>query len=183
MTRKPRGLRRPPRANTNRSSTPFAALHKELHPKSRWEYLDMDYINDLSDEEKAVLAKFIDEYYGASLAPADNPESWDKDFHDNQELRKDCMDRNNARNRDLYSILRTRGMVEETQIHDGTIEGAEESQFQVEMGSLRQNLDYGHQEDVLNELIDRNDQKVASADKAKSRVRATRVKRRPKSPE
>jgi hypothetical protein len=144
----------------------------------------MDYIDDLSEEDKQALSKFIDEYYGASLAAADSPESWDNDLHNTDELRKDCRDRNNARNRDLYTILRTRGMVEETQIKDGTAEGAEESQFQVELGSLRQNLDYGHHEDVIHDLMQINDdQKLAAQETAKSPTGRVRLRRRQKSQE
>jgi len=110
--KKPRGKRKLPKVNYRRRDEEFAGLKKELHPRTRWEYLDMDYADKLSDEDKKMLSKFVDEYYGASLSPADQPDNWTNDFHSTPELRKECMDRNNARNRDMYTILRTRGMVE-----------------------------------------------------------------------
>lgn len=87
-------------------------LKKELHPRTRWEYLDADYMDKLSPEEKEFYSKFNEEYYGASLAKEDEPKKWKKDLHKTPELRKECRDRNNARNRDLYSISRTKGWVE-----------------------------------------------------------------------
>ena len=101
----------------------------------------MDYIKDLSEDEKAMLSKFIDEYYGAALAPATEPEQWSDDYHETEEMRKECMDRNNARNRDIYAILRTRGWVE-------GIEGNTEA-----IESTSERITENH-EDVLNELLD-----------------------------
>jgi hypothetical protein len=180
MPKKPRGKRRPAKTSHGRTSMPHGGLHKELHPKSRWEYLDMDYLNQLSDEEKSMLSKFIDEYYGAALAPADDPESWEADFHSTDALRKECRDRNNARNRDIYSILRTRGMVE-----DIKIDNSETEFHQNELSSAQQNLDHGHQEDIVIELIETGptgmkeaarqrlilEEKLAKAEKAQARAR------------
>jgi hypothetical protein len=86
-------------------------LDKSLHPRTRWESLDADYIDKLSPEEKAFYSKFVDEYYGAALAKESEPKKWKKDLHKTKELRKECRDRNNARNRDLYTISRTHGWV------------------------------------------------------------------------
>jgi hypothetical protein len=94
-----------------RAEKKYPGLNKALHPRTRQEYMDADYIDKLSPKEKEFLSKFQEEYYGASLAPEDSPKQWKKDLHKTKELRKECRDRNNARNRDLYSISRTHGWV------------------------------------------------------------------------
>lgn len=159
MTRKkPRGTRKAPKVNFRRRDEEFAGLKKDLHPKTRWEYLDMDYIDKLPIEDKKLLSKFIDEYYGASLAPADNPDNWKNDYHSTPELRKECMDRNNARNRDMYTILRTRGMVETT--HDDGSERTFDLHGEEEFLYLRSKHENGteldHHENVLIEFLDKD---------------------------
>ena len=98
-----------------RNKSKFPGLKPENHPRIRAEYIDMDYIKDLSDTDKAMLGKFIDEYYGATLAPADKRHQWKKDFHDKKKSRKACMDRVNALNRDLFAQARIRGFIEPTE--------------------------------------------------------------------
>jgi len=46
---------------------PKKALNKTFQTRSRSEHTDFDYINKLNDEDKAWLARFSDEYYGASF--------------------------------------------------------------------------------------------------------------------
>lgn len=98
-----------------RNKSKFPGLKPENHPRIRAEYIDMDYIKDLSDTDKAMLGKFIDEYYGATLAPADKRWKWDNDFHNKKKSRKACMDRVNALNRDLFAQARIRGFIEPTE--------------------------------------------------------------------
>lgn len=92
------------KGGSRRKNTPFPGLKKELHPRPRRHYIDQDYINKLSDEEKEFLSKFNDEYYGASLAKVDDLQAREKDFHKTAEERKTCYDRNNACNRDVSSV-------------------------------------------------------------------------------
>lgn len=106
---KARGKRRKPRKNTARSKTKCPGLYPKFHPKNRWEYLDQDYLDKLSPEEKEFLSKFNDEFYGASLEKASEPKKWRKDLHKTKRLRKDCRDRNNARNRDVLSLQKVKG--------------------------------------------------------------------------
>lgn len=136
-----------------RAANKYPGLHRELHPKTRWEYLDGDYYSGLSDEDKEYMSKFNEEYYGASLAKADAPETWDDDFHNTRKLRKECTDRNNARNRDLYTILHTRGLVEDIKLKDGN--ASEELNSQLEVDNISKHVNIYH-EDIVNELIDSN---------------------------
>lgn len=93
-----------------------AGLKQENHPRIRHEYLDIDYVRDLTDKEKTYLAGFLDEYYGASLAPADEPKEWRKNLHKSKKQRKKCMDRNNALNRDMYAQAKMRGFIDPTEL-------------------------------------------------------------------
>lgn len=76
-------------------------------PLSVREYVEIDYIHKLSDAEVEWLAKFNDEYHGATYLPTD---------HDKGCACEDCEDRRaayrrkNAANNDVYAISRTTGL-------------------------------------------------------------------------
>jgi hypothetical protein len=91
---------------SRRSACEFPALEPAMSPKARWEVMDHDYIHKLSPEEKRWLNNFEEEYTHASF----NHDG--KKLHRTKKQRKLCYDRNNARNRDMYAIFRTRGWVE-----------------------------------------------------------------------
>lgn len=76
-------------------------MKRELNPKSRWELLDFDYIDKLSEKEKDFLNKFAEEYIHGSF------EHTRKDLHKSKKAKRECYNRNNARNRDLYTVGRT----------------------------------------------------------------------------
>jgi hypothetical protein len=64
--------------------------------------LDYDYLSKLSEEELLWLNKFTEEYVNASFdtsKPRNN-------LHRTKSARKDCYDRNNARNRDVLTRQR-----------------------------------------------------------------------------
>lgn len=90
---------------TRRSKSKFASLEPQYNLKSRQELIDYDYIQKLSDKEKKWLAKFTEEYVNASLDEA-HPR---KNLHNSKRLRKDCYDRNNARNRDVLTKAKASG--------------------------------------------------------------------------
>jgi hypothetical protein len=73
------------------------------YPKTKREYMDYDYFHSLPDDAKEILLKFNEEYYQGYFKKKNK--KYDKPLHDNQELRRDCYNRNNANNRDLYSIF------------------------------------------------------------------------------
>lgn len=59
--------------------------------------MDMDYIKDLSDEEKQWLSDFNSEYYGNTVN-----QDWRKNLH-MKGHKKAIFDQTNARNRDIYN--------------------------------------------------------------------------------
>lgn len=74
-------------------------LDPRLNLKTRYELIDQDYLNKLSPKELDWLDKFNKEFIGASL-DSENPK---KNLHKTKKLRKDCYDKNNARNRDALT--------------------------------------------------------------------------------
>ena len=77
--------------------------HPNLDPrfnlKTRSDLLDQDYLHKLNEKELDWLNKFNKEYINAAL---DN-ERPKKNLHKTKKLRKECYDRNNARNRDILT--------------------------------------------------------------------------------
>lgn len=88
-----------------RSREKYPALKPELNLRSRFELIDYDYVDKLNDEEKAWLNKFTNEYTNASL----DRKNLKNNFHNTEELKKDCYDRNNARNRDVLTRAKASG--------------------------------------------------------------------------
>ena len=89
------------RKKTKRSKVENPALNKQYNSKIRNEYLDYDYIDKLSEEEKKWLNDFTEEYLNASVGS--QKEAFKNRFHNTPEMVKDCTDRNNSRNRCVYS--------------------------------------------------------------------------------
>lgn len=77
----------------------YSALDPGLNLKSRTELLDYDYLDKLSEKELEWLNKFTEEYVNATL----NTKNPRKNLHRTKSLKKDCYDRNNARNRDVLT--------------------------------------------------------------------------------
>lgn len=92
---------------TPRDKVKYPALNPQYSPKVRKEFIDMDYIDQLSDQEKEWLNKFVNEYVGASL----DYKNLENNLHNTKKLKKDCTDRNNARNRCMYGIAKANGLV------------------------------------------------------------------------
>lgn len=88
-----------------RAKTKYPALKPELNLKTRYELIDYDYIDKLSETDKEWLNKFTEEYVNANLDRHD----LSKNFHNNIELKKDCDRRNNARNRDILTRAKASG--------------------------------------------------------------------------
>lgn len=90
---------------SKRARTKYPALKPELNLKTRYELIDYDYINKLSEKEKEWLNKFTEEYINASL----NTENPEQNLHNTDDLKKDCYRRNNARNRDILTRAKASG--------------------------------------------------------------------------
>lgn len=83
-----------------RSKTKHSALRPELNLKTRQDLIaDYDYLKKLSPKEKEWLNKFTKEYVNAEI----NNKRPRQNFHKTKALKKDCYDRNNARNRCIYT--------------------------------------------------------------------------------
>lgn len=67
---------------------------KKRYPRTVRELVDHDYTGSLSPQDAEYLAKFDDEYYGASFA--DNP------LHTDEDQRREIYRIKNARNGDIY---------------------------------------------------------------------------------
>lgn len=80
--------------------TKYRYLDPSINLKTRYEEIAdvASYIDDLSEEDKKWMNQFMKEYVAASVDK--DPE---KALHNTPELRKSCFDKNNARNRDVYS--------------------------------------------------------------------------------
>lgn len=92
-------------AKNKRARTKHPALRPELNLKTRYELIDYDYVDKLTEEEKTWLNKFTEEYVNASLDTKD----LNNNFHSTEELKKDCYRRNNARNRDILTRAKAAG--------------------------------------------------------------------------
>lgn len=93
-----------------RSQIKYPGLVNKYNSKIKQEYLDQDYIKKLSPEEKQFLSDFNEEYYGANL---DFEDLENNRFHKTEKEKKDCTDRNNARNRCVYGISKTASKLDE----------------------------------------------------------------------
>ena len=90
---------------SKRSKTKYPALRPELNLKTRYELIDYDYIDKLSEDEKEWLNKFTEEYVNASL----DTKNLQNNFHNTEQLKKDCYSRNNARYRDILTRAKACG--------------------------------------------------------------------------
>lgn len=82
---------------TRRNKAKYPALEPKFNLKSRADLIDYDYIDKLSDKEKEFLNSFTEEFIGANLKHKG------KKLHRSAKMKKDCYDRNNARNRDVLT--------------------------------------------------------------------------------
>lgn len=101
------------------------SLDKTYQTRSRKEFIDYDYIKDLSEDEKKLLAQFTDEYYGGAVHKTKSRIRKDGTtvygsgkirsghLHNTDELAKDCYDRNNRQNNDVLGITKANHLVKE----------------------------------------------------------------------
>ncbi len=91
---------------SRRSQTKYPGLEKTVNRRVIREYMDQDYIDKLSPDEKQWLSNFNDEWLTGNFKHKDG-----KVLHKSWKHEKEIYDRNNARNRDLVSILKQSGAV------------------------------------------------------------------------
>lgn len=88
-----------------RSQKKYPALDPQYNLKTRQALLDYDYLDKLSEKEMKWLNKFTEEYVNASFPKGRGK----KHLHKSQELKRDCYNRNNARNRDILTREQAQG--------------------------------------------------------------------------
>lgn len=112
-----------------RSRSKYPALEKRMNTRIRQEYIDMDYIDDLDDTVKDqqlpdgtwVTTRewynyFMREHNNAAIAKDSikdkTGEAAKKNkFHRTPEEAKECTDRNNARNNDMYGQAKAQNLM------------------------------------------------------------------------
>lgn len=88
---------------TKRSRVKNASLVPKYNSRVRQEFGDYDYLDKLNDEEKSWLAKFTAEYLNAEVSKDDK-----NLLHDYEDHRKGIYNANNARNRDMYGLVKAK---------------------------------------------------------------------------
>ena|ERR1035437_7836470 len=97
------------KAKSKRSRTKYPALNPGLNLKTRTDLIDYDYLDKLSPSEKKWLNKFTEEYTNDSF----DRDDYRKNLVVKKEAdRKDCDDRNNARNRCILTMQRAQNKIE-----------------------------------------------------------------------
>lgn len=86
-----------------RNNVKYPALDPNYNPKIRKETIDADYLNKLSTEELAFYNKFMEEYNNASFNHTK------KDLHKRKKQKREIYNKNNARNRCIYSRAKAVG--------------------------------------------------------------------------
>lgn len=128
---------------SRRKRSKFPGLSKKYNTKVRQELIDYDYLGKLSEEEKEWLNKFSEEYNSGSFKKTEAGNYSTKNLHRSKKLRKDCYDRTNSRNRDVFSITKANDMLKD----------ADKLNFHLEEKSYR---DAGQVENDIIEIIDLN---------------------------
>lgn len=95
---------------TKRSAARYPALRPELNPRTRYELLDYDYLDKLDESEMQWLQDFTEEYTHANF---NHP---GRRIHKGKKYKKDCYDRNNARNRCMWSRAKAAGLTVDADI-------------------------------------------------------------------
>lgn len=104
---------------TRREQIEHASLKPSYNSRIRQEYIDQDYTDKLDDTVKncklpngemvtelEYLSLFMEEWNNGSVGAQADAEQ--NNFHRTAEEVKECTDRNNHRNADLYGILRNK---------------------------------------------------------------------------
>jgi hypothetical protein len=87
---------------TPRNKAKYPNLQAKFMPRIRAEFIDYDYLDQLSQSDLDYLNKFTGEFHGASFQHDET------DIQSYETYGKDCNDRNNSANRDTYGILKIR---------------------------------------------------------------------------
>lgn len=78
-------------------------MEKRYNSRIRQEYIDQDYIDQLSDKEKEFLSNFNEEFYGGNFKHKG------KKLHKSKKSKRTCYGRNNSQNRCVFGIGKAKG--------------------------------------------------------------------------
>lgn len=81
-----------------RNRSKYPALDVKLNLRTRTDLIDYDYLDKLNEKDKEWLNKFTEEYVNASFKKDKT-----KNIQNSKAHKKDSYDRNNARNRCIYT--------------------------------------------------------------------------------
>lgn len=138
---------------TRRENQNYPDLDPRFNLKSRMELIDQDYLDKLSKEELEWLNKFNKETISASF----NQENPRKNLHKTKKLRKECYDRNNARNRDVLTRAKAANQLDD---YEELVEKPESNDYEdrlieeLDKKEIREAIDY------LAEALDKDGQKL-----------------------
>lgn len=109
MTSKRGGVRKKGKKNSGNWKDPYSSLNPDKNMARRVDDVRdvQEYVHLLKEDEKLWLAKFMREYNNASL----DFKNLDNNLHNTPELKKACTDRNNDRNRCIYTRESAKGML------------------------------------------------------------------------
>lgn len=142
---------------SRRSKVKHAALKKRYNSRIRQEYIDMDYLDQLSEEELQWMNDFMKEWNNAGVSGIKDKTNKTAEesnrFHKTAKEAKECTDRNNSRNRDMYSIAKAQNMIhkEDYEIIAGWLEEKEP-------------VSNNYTEDAMVELLDESEKLGQSTD-------------------
>ena len=156
--------------NNKRQNVKHASLKKRFNSRIRQEYIDMDYIDELDDTIKRNklpdgtmvtdlewAAIFMSEWNNASVSgikDKTNKTAKKKNkLHRTASEAKECTDRNNARNRDIYSIAKAQNMVHK-QDYETLQDWIEE----------KQEVNYNHAEETMLDYLEQVENLSNSSD-------------------
>ena len=94
-------------------------LKKSAHKKYVKDFVDVDYVDKLSEAEQEWLNQFLDEYYDNSFYKYKNKGY----LHNTKELEKSCGTSNNVRRRDAYAIKSCSGLLD---YPDAKVDGSQD---------------------------------------------------------
>ncbi len=89
---------------SRRSKEKYPALIPHLNLRTRFEEIDYDYINQLSDEDKEWLNRFTEEYTNASFKHKNR-------VHKKKKDKLEAYKRNNDRNKDILTRAKASGKI------------------------------------------------------------------------
>lgn len=89
-----------------RAKVKYPGLDKAVNARMRWEYMDQDYVDKLSPEEKRWLSNFNEEDLSGNFNHVG------KKLYKTKKEQRECYARNNSRNRDIYSRAKGSGTLD-----------------------------------------------------------------------